>query len=76
MPEIVYILENPYMPDLVKIGKTTSLEERMKSLSSQTGVPVPFEYYYACEVENSDKVEKGLHYGFGAHRVNQKREFF
>ena len=77
MPEIMYILENPFMPDLVKIGRTDKgLEERMRSLSSQTGVPVPFECYYACEVDNSKKVEEGLHDGFGDHRVNKRREFF
>ena len=79
MPEIVCILENPFMPDLVKIGKTKkSVEERMNDLYSTkgSGVPAPFECYYACEVENSDEVEKAFHYGFGAHRVNQNREFF
>lgn len=76
MNEIVYILTNPVIPDLVKIGKTTNLEERVRSLSSHTGVPVPFEVYYACVVSDSLKVEKHLHDGFGDHRVNQKREFF
>lgn len=77
MPEIVYILENPFMPDLVKIGRTDKgLAERMRELSSQTGVPVSFECYYACEVENSKKVEKGLHDGLEDHRVNTRREFF
>ena len=76
MTEIVYILTNPVIPDLVKIGKTTNLEERVRSLSSHSGVPVPFEVYYACVVSNSSKVEKHLHDGFGDHRVNPKREFF
>ena len=77
MSQIIYILTNQFMPDLVKIGKTNStLEERMRNLSSHTGVPVPFECYYACEVEDSDKVEKGLHDGFLEQRVNPRREFF
>ena len=76
MNEIVYILTNPVFPDLVKIGRTTNLEERVRSLSSQTGVPVPFEVYYSCTVDDSKKVEKHLHDGFGDHRVNPKREFF
>ena len=76
MNEIVYILTNPVFPDLVKIGRTTNLEERVRSLSSQTGVPVPFEVYYSCTVDDSKKVEKHLHDGFGDHRINPRREFF
>jgi len=74
--EIIYILTNPVIPDLIKIGRTINLEERVRSLSSHSGVPVPFEVYYACVVSNSVKVEKHLHDGFGDHRVNPKREFF
>ena len=41
---IVYLLTNPYMPGLVKIGMTKQedLEKRMKELYT-TGVPVAFE---------------------------------
>ncbi len=76
MPEIVYLLTNPVMPDLVKIGRTTNLEERLGSLSTHSGVPVPFEVFYACEVSDSAKVERQIHEGFGDHRINPKREFF
>ena len=76
MTEIVYILTNPVFPDLVKIGRTKNLEERVRSLSSQTGVPVPFEVYYSCTVDDSKKVEKHLHDGFSDHRINPRREFF
>jgi len=76
MTEIVYILTNPVIPDLIKIGRTTNLEERLRSLSSHSGVPVPFECYYACEVTDSQDVERRLHGGFGDHRINPKREFF
>ena len=76
MPEIVYLLTNPVMPELVKIGRTTNLEERLRSLSTHSGVPVPFEVFYACEVSDSAKVERQIHEGFGDHRINPKREFF
>ena len=76
MTEIVYILTNPAIPDLIKIGRTTNLEDRLRSLSSHSGVPVPFECYYACEVSDSQDVEKRLHSAFGDHRINPKREFF
>lgn len=76
MVEIVYILTNPAIPDLIKIGRTTNLEDRIRSLSSHTGVPIPFECHFACEVDDGLSVEKRIHFGFGDHRVNPKREFF
>jgi len=76
MSEVIYVLTNPVMPDLIKIGRTTNLEERLRSLSSHTGVPVPFEVYFACTVADATKVEKSVHDAFGDHRINQRREFF
>lgn len=74
---IVYILTNPAMPGLVKIGKTLrgSAEARMGELFS-TGVPVPFECAYAAKVNNAEAVEVALHAAFEPYRVNLKREFF
>jgi len=77
MPGIIYILTNPSMPGIVKIGKTNlqGLQERMSRLYN-TSVALPFHCFYACEVENQDLVEKKLHDAFDDHRVNQSREFF
>lgn len=76
---IVYVLSNSAMPGLVKIGMTTreSIDTRMKELYS-TGVPVPFDCVYACEVKVSDcaKIEKALHKAFEPNRINANREFF
>jgi len=76
---IVYLLTNPVMPGLVKIGMTTQqdIDKRMKELYT-TGVPVPFECQFACRVKNSDcaKIEKALHTAFAPDRVNANREFF
>ena len=47
---IVYVLSNPAMPDIVKIGKTRDINQRLSSLYS-TGVPLPFKCVYAKEVE-------------------------
>ena len=74
MAEIVYVLTNEAMPGLVKIGRTTSdLARRIRDLY-QTGVPLPFELFYACEVQNSGLVESKLHDAFGDHRVSKTRE--
>lgn len=76
---IVYLLTNPAMPGIVKIGMTNraDLEVRLKELYG-TGVPVPFECAYACKVkkENAKKLERALHMAFDPYRVNPKREFF
>jgi len=76
---IVYLLTNPVMPGLVKIGMTTQkeIDNRMKELYT-TGVPVPFECQFACRVKKNDcaKIEKALHTAFAPERVNVNREFF
>jgi hypothetical protein len=74
---IVYVLTNPYMPDLVKIGSThKTVEERIKELSIATGVPVAFKCHFAAEVDDMAAKEKTLHQLFSDKRVNPKREFF
>lgn len=75
MNEIIYILINEAMPGYVKIGRTTNLEQRIRSLDT-TSVPLPFECFYACTVKDADFVEKQLHDAFLDHRVRSSREFF
>jgi len=72
---IVYIISNPAMPGLVKIGKTNNLEKRMRSLYS-SGVPLPFRCVYAKRVKNYSFIEKKLHGGLAEIRENMNREFF
>ena len=75
--QIVYVLSNPAMPNIVKIGKTTQsdVEHRMSQLYS-TGVPLPFKCEYAVEVADCSKAEQALHIAFDPYRTNPKREFF
>lgn len=76
---IVYLLTNPVMPGLVKIGMTAQedIDKRMKELYT-TGVPVPFECQFACKVKKGDcaKIERALHKAFAPQRINANREFF
>ena len=74
---VVYVLSNPAMPGLVKIGWTGSEDAatRIAQLYS-TGVPFPFKLEFACRVSNADEVERALHRAFAPNRVNPKREFF
>ena len=79
MPNIVYVLTNPAMPGIVKIGMTSAsdVQKRMGELYS-TGVPLPFDCVIAREIEdrNAAEIESALHTAFGPHRINSSREFF
>lgn len=48
----VYILRNPAMEGIFKIGKADDVQKRINELSSSTGVPMPFECEFAMKVEN------------------------
>jgi hypothetical protein len=76
MAEIVYVLTNEAMPGIVKIGKTGDLLARIANLNSSTGVPLPFECYFAAEVDDCARLEGILHQLFSENRVNPRREFF
>jgi hypothetical protein len=55
---IVYVLTNPAMPGLVKIGKTSQNEvsARISQLYT-TGVPLPFDCEYAVKVADMTQTE-------------------
>ena len=75
MSKIVYILTNESMPDTIKIGITDNLNRRIRELDN-TSTPLPFECYYAVEVENAALIKKKIHQGLDDKRVRQNREFF
>ncbi|OUU24636.1 MAG: hypothetical protein CBB97_11365 [Candidatus Endolissoclinum sp. TMED37] len=72
---VVYILTNQSMPDIIKVGITDNLNRRIKELDG-TSVPLPFECYYAVEVDNASAIEKKIHQGLDDKRVRSNREFF
>lgn len=72
----VYILSNPSMPGLIKIGKTCkSCKERAISLYT-TGVPEPFRIEYYTTVPNASAFERELHVILHEFRPRRDREFF
>jgi len=72
----VYVLTNPSMPGVVKIGFTMgTVEGRAKELDS-TGLPKPFEVAYQVEVRGADALERQAHSKLSANRVRNSREFF
>ena len=75
--DIIYVLTNPAMPGLVKIGKTrrADVTPRIWELFA-TGVPLPFECVKAVRVSNGFAVEQALHAAFQPQRIHPRREFF
>lgn len=79
MSGYVYILENPSMPGLLKIGKTTRTPKiRAKELSSVTSIPTPFNIAYKEEFNDCDYAENYIHdiLSINGFRVSKNREFF
>ena len=74
--ETVYIFTNIGMPDLIKIGYTTKdVKERARELYT-TGVPHPFDIYFAGLVPNGRYTESLIHKLFDEYRETTNREFF
>lgn len=76
MAGIIYILVNPFMPDIFKVGRTErKIEERIKGLNT-TSMPAPFRCVYAAEVNDAVMVERRIHKIFIDKRITKNREFF
>jgi hypothetical protein len=73
----VYVLSNPVMPGILKIGRTDQedVAKRIAQLYT-TGVPVPFMIEFAAKVDDPAAVEDALHRAFSPYRINPSREFF
>lgn len=71
----IYLLSNPYMPGLVKIGFTErDVFERAKELSAATGVPAPYVVEAYFPARNASD-EAAIHQVLVDNRVPD-REFF
>ncbi len=76
MGGFLYIVSNPSMPGLVKVGKTTtSPSQRMAELHT-TGVPTPFELEFCAEIEDCHVAETLAHVRLARFRLADNREFF
>jgi len=81
----IYLLSNPSIPQWVKIGRTNSIERRLKELYN-TSVPLPFEVVEIIKTEtreSSEILEKSIHNiidtlnpGLRKNTEANKREFF
>ena len=72
----VYVMSNPSMPNLYKVGFTCNLKKRLYDLNSYSSTPTPFKVVYAAKVDDAEADEKLAHSALAECRVNKKREFF
>lgn len=74
MKGLVYILTNPDMPGLVKVGMTTrSVADRIRELDS-TGVPSSFVHQYSARFQDAYAAEQAAHAALNQFR--HKKEYF
>ena len=75
--EWVYILTNPAMEGMVKIGYTTNdPHTRAEQISRGTGVPLGYEVAWAYKCYKGERIEKEVHKYFKKQRISPTREFF
>ena len=73
----IYVLSNESIPDLIKIGYTsTPPEERAKEISRATGVALPYKVEFVFKCHEGMVLEKEIHSYLDEYRVNDWREFF
>lgn len=72
----VYVLSNPAMPGVVKIGRSKNGGKSRASALYQTGVPTPFILEFEILVDDSAGVESMAHQKLAEKRVYNGREFF
>jgi len=86
---MIYILTNPSFPNYQKIGKTTDLKGRIRSLNDKSCLPFSFRVYATYEIDNDlsvveteifkiiDSIDESLRAREESERGNlREREFF
>lgn len=75
-PGYIYVLTNPSMPGLVKIGFTRRASDIRASELNTSGIPTPFVVAHEQMVRNCELTEALVHHRLSAFRVAANREFF
>ena len=76
-PGFVYIALSPALGwRQCKIGRTVNLDQRMRDLSRNTGVPEEFNAVYSKRFTDATLAEAVMHQVFTDQRMNERREFF
>lgn len=66
--EMVYLIQHKNIPEYTKIGYTTNLEKRIKSL--QTSSPTGIHVVYSIATQHAKKIEKHLHSKYNKYNSN------
>jgi nuclear transport factor 2 (NTF2) superfamily protein len=72
----VYVLSNPSMPGIVKIGRSKSGEKHRAQQMYTTGVPEPFVLEFEILTNDAEDLEATVHEEMAQYRTNGSREFF
>lgn len=78
-PHYIYILVNPSIPGICKIGyTTTTVYDRVKQINSATGVITPWYPVFSYKCPNGHMLEREIHEELAlmGMRVNDRREGF
>lgn len=76
MRGFIYILSNPSLPGLLKIGKTSKDPKTRGDELYVTGTPEPFKLEYMAFSDDMDSLERMVHKKLDSYRPNKDREFF
>lgn len=73
---IIYVLKNPYIPDIYKIGFTTKdAKKRAKDISRNTGVPGEWMVIHTWNVEQAFKTEQSIFKVLHKYRLDNNELF-
>lgn len=78
-PHYIYILVNPSVPGICKIGfTTTTVYQRVKEINNATGVITPWYPVFSYKCPNGRMLEQEIHeyLALQGMRINDKREGF
>ena len=77
MAGFVYVMSNPAMPNLLKIGKSDRDPKMYRKHELETtGVPDSFKVEYYAFVDDHNSVEEDVHSDLSKYRNKPNREFF
>jgi len=73
----IYIMSNPSMPDLLKIGYTgRTVIKRKEELDKHSAIPTPFIIEYVYQYYGGEDFERLIHRELSEYRESNDREFF